>query len=95
MDQLIASKTVVSREVNEVKCFRNDSTAFRSAGHGDASSSLKLQKSLITKQTKRAKHRVGVDFQYSSEIFCRRQTLSGQCFTIGDRPTNFRGNLVM
>ena len=72
-----------------------DDAPVRGSGHGDATAAAELEQSLVAQYAQRAEHGVGVDADDGGQIFGGRETLARTGFTVGDRASDLRGDLLM
>lgn len=65
------------------------------AGDMDAAAAAEFQKALVAEQSQGAQHGVGVHPQDGREVPGGGQSLTGACLSIGNRPSDLPGDLVM
>jgi hypothetical protein len=73
----------------------DDRSTFRRPDDGDAPAAAELQKSLVAKESQRAKDGVCVDTENCGEVSRRRETITRFRLAVGDGSTDLRRDLLV
>lgn len=81
---------LASSELHEIPSPHQDgSTLWCQAGHGDASSTTKLQQTFVAQEPQGSEHGVGVHAEHGRQVTGWGQPLPGRGFPLRDGATNF------
>jgi len=92
-NQFVGAVALLAREAHKLTRARDNRTAFRRAGDGDAAAAPELEQALVSKRAEGAEHGVRVDAEHGGEILRWRKTLRRSCLAVGNCPPDLGRNL--
>ena len=63
--------------------------------HRHATAAAKFEQSFVTKVAERAQDRIAIDAEDCREVSYGRQAVARFCFSLGNRPPDLRGDLLV
>jgi len=93
LDQLVDAIPLPAREADEVAGSSDDRASLGRSGDVDAAAAPELEQAFVAQVAECAEHGVRVHTEDGRKIACRRQTFARRRLAVGDRPSNFGGNL--
>ena len=94
-DEFVASETAAASEVDEFLHLRDDGAALGGPAHNDRSAAAHFEEALVSKETQRAQHRVGIDLEHGREVFRLGDALARCRFAVGDRAADLSRDLFV
>jgi hypothetical protein len=91
--ELVEAIAVVAGEVDELLRSLDDGTTFGRPRNQDATPAPKLEQSLVSQQTERTQHGVGVDAEDGGDVLGGWEALSRLPLSVGDCPSDLGGDL--
>jgi hypothetical protein len=95
VDQLSGSASVLSGEGDEFVGTGGDCTAIRYASDGDAAAAAELEESFGSECPQGAQRGVRVHANYRRQVLGWSEPLTGLGLALGDRATDFGGDLLV
>jgi hypothetical protein len=86
---------VAPRKVDQFTSTRDDGATLGRSRNGDASSSTKLEQTLVTQNTQRPQDRIGIDIEHRRKVPRRRKAFTFRGFASGNCFAKFRGDLIV
>jgi len=93
--ELVAPKSLLPGELDELTCPREDGSALGGARHGDAAAPPKLEQPFLAQEPQGAKDRVGVHAQHRGQVAGGWEPLSGVGLAFGNGTTDLRRHLLV
>lgn len=95
MNELIWPIALRPGEGQELASLGSHSASLGGAGNGHPAAAAEVEQSLITEDSQRPQHRIGIDAENGCQISSGREALARLCLAVGDRPADLGGDLIV
>jgi hypothetical protein len=95
LDEFVALIAVPARELEKLQCAGMHDALLSASDYRHATAAAKFEQSFVPKVAERAQDRIAVDAEDCGEVAHGRQAVARLCFSLGNRPPDLRGDLLV